>query len=143
MGYADMTDNFIIATRIRKDLCVKDAIIYNRSKSGELAILPLFPELKTIIDDLKGNVSPGEYSSYLQGVKRMLKTFNVPSPKVNAVGAHTGRHVFGERMLALGFSMESISRCMGHTSIRVTEKLYAKVDDTKIFSDYERILNNQ
>ena len=45
---------------------------------------------------------------------------------------HVARHTFGGLMLYFGFSMESVREMMGHSSINVTENIYAKVSKQKI-----------
>lgn len=111
-------------------------IFYNRAKSGQMAILPLFPEAEKILEELKYDIKAGAYQAYFDLIKQLFTLYGLPKTDV---GTHTGRHAFGERMLYMGFQMSDVSRMMGHNSILVTEKVYAKVDSTKIWSSYKRI----
>ncbi len=121
---------------IRTDNQGKQTIFYNRGKGGSIAIIPVFPQTKKILEELEYNLDPGAYQAFYNHVKQLFTLYGLPKDNV---GAHTGRHAFGERMLHMGFQMSDVSRMMGHTSIAVTEKVYAKVDHTKIWSSYERI----
>ena len=52
---------------------------------------------------------------------------------------HDSRHTFGTLMLSAGIPIESISKMMGHTSIRTTQ-IYARVTDDKISEDMDRLI---
>ena len=55
---------------------------------------------------------------------------------------HDSRHTFGTLMLSAGIPIESISKMMGHTSIRTTQ-IYAKVTDDKISEDMDRLIEKR
>ena len=55
---------------------------------------------------------------------------------------HDGRHTFGTLMLSAGIPIESISKMMGHTSIRTTQ-IYARVTDDKISEDMDRLMDKR
>jgi hypothetical protein len=137
-AYADLVNNRNVREVIRKDMTGADSIIYHRAKNGELALVPLFPQAKAILEALEYNPHPNcSYDTYLRKIKALFRYYNIEMD--DKEGTHVGRHLFGSRMLNMGFSMEAISRMMGHTSIRETEKVYARVDLTKINLDYDRI----
>lgn len=125
------------------DLGGNATISYNRVKTGELGIVPMFPETRAILQELHNKVK-SEFSgdheadrkSYRLKVKAMFRWYGLSDDRI---GAHAGRHAFGNRMLDLGYSMESVSRMMGHNSIETTQKAYARVDGTKIFADADRL----
>jgi site-specific recombinase XerD len=106
-------------------------------KNGQLAIVPLFPETEQLLKKLKNNVNPGPYKIYLRRIKKLFIHFGIPLEEKQ--GTHIGRHIFGSEMLEMGFSMESVSRMMGHSTTKETEKVYAKINYDKIKSDYDRI----
>jgi hypothetical protein len=137
-AYADLVGNRNVKEVIRLDMTGKESIIYHRAKNGELALVPLFPQAKAILEALEYNPHPNcSYDTYLRKIKALFRYYNIEMD--DKEGTHVGRHLFGSRMLNMGFSMEAISRMMGHTSIRETEKVYARVDLTKINLDYDRI----
>ena len=52
---------------------------------------------------------------------------------------HQSRHTFGTLLVSAGIPIESISKMMGHTSIRTTQ-IYARVTDDKISEDMDRLI---
>jgi len=136
-AFADLDANRDIKILIRNDLTGRKSILYNRAKTGELGIVPLFPQTIAILEALNYNVSTqSSYDTYNRKIKALLRYYSVTTEKDST---HVGRHIFGSRMLTMGFPMESVSRMMGHASIRETEKVYARVDLTKIYADYEKL----
>ena len=55
---------------------------------------------------------------------------------------HDSRHTFGTLMLSASIPIESISKMMGHTSIRTTQ-IYARVTDDKISEDMDRLMEKR
>ena len=55
---------------------------------------------------------------------------------------HASRHSFGTLMLSAGVPIESISKMMGHTSIKTTQG-YAKVTDDKISEDMDKLMKRR
>lgn len=135
LSYEDLCQNSIkniIHTSLSSNN-VKE-IRYNRVKTGELAIVPLFEETKAVLEKLGWDNNPGNYRNYLRAVQAVWAHFSIPMEDKD--GTHVPRHLFGNRMLEKGFSMESVSRMMGHSSIRITESVYAKINSDKIQADY-------
>lgn len=143
MGHVDLF-HLRVADLIATDLSNRRSIVYNRVKTGEPAILPVFPLVDGLLEQLeysnKPNNLPVQKDSREVYRKQIIDLFNfyeIPIP--SRIGSHTGRHIFGERMLDMGFSMEAISRMMGHSSKDETESAYAQVDHDKIFADLDKI----
>lgn len=55
---------------------------------------------------------------------------------------HASRHSFGTLTLSAGVPIESISKMMGHTSIKTTQG-YAKVTDDKISEDMDKLMKRR
>ena len=54
---------------------------------------------------------------------------------------HLGRHTFATTVtLTNGVPIETVSKMLGHTSLKTTQ-IYSKVVDTKIAEDMEKIQN--
>ena len=136
-AFLDLDQNRDVKLLIRNDLTGRKSILYNRAKTGELGIVPVFPQTLAILEALNYNVSTqSSYDTYNRKIKALLKYYSVETEKDST---HVCRHIFGSRMLTMGFPMESVSRMMGHSSIRQTEKVYARVDMTKIYADYDKL----
>ncbi len=105
---------------------------YNRKKTGNACIsIPLLPLAKTIIDR---NIWP-----VMLSVRTIQYKCDIISELIGrTIKTHGARKTFGCVFLELGFSMSSVSKMMGHSSVLVTEKYYAKVTQAKI----EREMSN-
>jgi len=140
-AHADLQKYRNVRELIQLDLRGEKSIIYNRAKNGELGLVPLFEQTEKILEALDYNISPlSSYDTYKRRINALLNYYNID--KVKNI-THLGRHLFGSRLLNLGFSMEAVSRCMGHTSITETEKVYAPIDMTKVQSDYMKLKNSR
>lgn len=141
MAVADLDKYKEIKNFIRNDLSGQRCIIYNRTKTGELAVIPLFPQMTAILEALQYNISTqSSYDTYNRRIKALLRYYNI---ECEDDSTHLGRHIFGSRMITMGFTMESVSRMMGHENSRYTEKVYARIDITKIYADYDRVKNGE
>ena len=52
--------------------------------------------------------------------------------------SHMGRHTFATWMLSQGAKIENVSRMLGHTTVKQTER-YAKVLATNIYDEYDKV----
>lgn len=142
MAYVDLVENNDIQKCIKAGLDGTKSIMYNRKKTGELAIVPVLSNTEKLLQKLEYMVAPRcNYISFIYRINKMLDYYRVRvvSETANEQKTHLGRHLFGCRMLQLGFSMESISRMMGHSSMKMTEKTYARIDISKINSDLSKL----
>lgn len=132
-----------IRDRITINLSGERCLIFNRVKNGGLCMVPLSPDLLELIEAMRYNINPGSYKTYTYNLKRVFEKLDIHVKKVNGREnekfSHALRHTFGNDMLEDGFSMDSVSRMMGHSSIKITESVYAKVGEDKIFADLKRI----
>lgn len=96
-------------------------------------------------------------SQLLPPVVEILERYNWQTPKINntqynlslkviqqALGftsklhSHLARHTFATWMLSNGVPLEHVSKMVGHTNIRQTQR-YAKVMATAVYDDFERV----
>ena len=110
------------------DINSQSYIRYDRVKTGVEAIVPnMEPFTLPLVHHLNREV-------YNKGLKEIGNCIGYPG-----LTSHVGRHTFGVLRLHDGFSMESVMKMMGHSSIRTTEKVYAKVTIDKIFKEKREI----
>lgn len=107
-----------------------------REKNGAIAMAPLLPEAERILEKYEYKVpviSNQKYNSYLKevgkraGIEKNLTT-------------HIGRKTFGSLMLQRGFSIEAVSKMLGHADIRTTQRHYARVTDKRVEMEVAKLL---
>lgn len=109
-----------------------------RGKTGIDEMVPMLPEVKAIIDKYaldpecraNGVLFPVPSNScYNQYLKELQVHCNIKTRKFDT---HLGRHTFAHRMLnQFGFSLEIVSKMLGHKSIRTTQH-YCKISLKRI-----------
>lgn len=121
-------------------------IITNRQKTGTSSNVPLLPIAEEIIMKYEnhpivcntGKLLP-VYSN--QKVNEYLKTIAENCGIKKKLTFHCARHTFATTVtLANNVSMESVSKMLGHKSIKTTQH-YAKILDSKVSSDMNILKN--
>jgi integrase/recombinase XerD len=127
-----------------KHIFIEDNKVFirmKREKTGVITLVPLFPKaneiLKKYANDMKKTVlNLGKYNKYLKEVAALA---NIEK----SLSSHVARRTAGYMWLNEGISMEVVSRMLGHSSIRETEKIYAKVLPSYITSETSKFYNKQ
>jgi integrase len=114
---------------VYNDISGKQYIRYERVKTTSEAVVPVTSDIIKLYLLFPLALSERKYNYHLKQIGAMIGIPNMTS--------HYGRHTFGTMKLTEGFSMESVSKMMGHTSIKTTERHYAKVTTEKIFKEME------
>lgn len=119
-------------------------IILNRQKTGATSYIPLLDIPKKIIDKYKNTKFSGDEGRIFKirssaSVNGHLKELS-KSAKINKrLVYHMSRHSFGtEICLSGGVPIETVSRMMGHLSIKTTQ-IYAEATRTKINEDMTKL----
>jgi len=104
---------------------------YRKKNSNECTSIPLLPPALQIIER---NIWPVMIS-----VRTLQYKCDIISELIGrTIKTHGARKTFGCVFLELGFSISSISKMMGHSSITITEKYYVRISQAKI----EREMSN-
>jgi site-specific recombinase XerD len=127
-----------------KELNGRIWMIISRQKTGNQQKVPLLPMALILIEKYKNHEKANkkdrlfpilcnkEYNRYLKIVQKETKIST-------RLTTHIGRHTFATTIaLSNGMGIESLSKILSHTSIRVTQ-IYAKVLDTKVAEDFDRL----
>jgi integrase/recombinase XerD len=131
------------AVRMETSFLVNGTLRVHTQKTGSDVFIELPPEVAKALDSipLKSNKHwfwsgtsgrDGEYKKSQESETkhwqmRILGLLREAGIELVAGStAHRFRHTFAQAHLANGGSMEDLSRLLGHTSIKVTEKYYAK-----------------
>lgn len=111
---------------------------YNRKKTGNLCLIPVIDDAKEIIDRYEGRWPFAERE--IGGIRTFTNHCRWIGDIVGRkVSAHTARKTMGCIFLEFGFSMEAVSSFLGHTTVALTQKYYAKVSRSKIEYEIDRI----
>lgn len=115
----------------------QEIIRSSRTKTDESFILLFLPDAKKIAEKYNYNlpkISNQKYNDYL----KLL----IAHPEVNInkkVTSHTARHTFATYLLNKGISLETVSKTLGHSSIKQTQ-LYARILSNKVIDDMKKLL---
>ena len=113
----------------------------NRSKtqhsSAQEATVPLLPEALALLA-YYGESLPVPtnqvYNRYLKEIAAVLGFDNL------GLTSHVGRKTAGAQFLAAGFSLEAVSKMLGHSNVLITQRLYVQVTPNIVSREYARIL---
>ncbi|KGO01944.1 integrase [Porphyromonas gulae] len=115
---------------------------FRRQKTDTLCRVKLLPEAVRLIERYQSEeritlFAPIAYSAYLAQLKALQLRAGIAVP----LSAHVGRHTFATLItLERGVPIETVSRMLGHGSIKTTER-YAHVTPKKLFDEFERFLS--
>lgn len=115
----------------------QEIIRSSRTKTDESFILLFLPDAKKIAEKYNYNlpkISNQKYNDYL----KLL----IAHPGINInkkVTSHTARHTFATYLLNKGISLETVSKTLGHSSIKQTQ-LYARILSKKVIDDMKKLL---
>lgn len=79
---------------------------------------------------------PGKYAEKA-GIQEVIGHTAGDEPKpIYKIQAHRFRHTYGTVLLNDGVRLETVSKLMGHSSVKVTEDIYAELLDTTAQEEY-------
>jgi site-specific recombinase XerD len=142
LAYSDL--KAITRNNLSTGIDGKQWITYEREKTGIQARLPLLPPAQEIIEKYSNDPeccadnkilpvrSNQKLNSYLSEIAEICG--------VNKhITMHLGRHTFATTVtLTNGIPIETVSKMLGHTSLKTTQ-IYSKVIDTKISKEMEEL----
>lgn len=126
LAYTDMTN--LSKSDFSLDNEGRMWIIKQRQKTGITSYIPVFPETQSIIVKYQTSIkrktgllpfySIQKYNQYINEVGK-IAGINPP------LSSHVGRRTFGNIALAKGFSINVISKILGHSNTLITQRIYA------------------
>lgn len=150
LSYSDL--KLLTRDSLVKGIDRKNWIVYEREKTGVQARVPILPKAQSILDKYRDDPecqvenkllpvkSNQKLNSYLFEIAELCQ--------INKhLTMHLGRHTFATTVtLTNGVPIETVSKMLGHTSLKTTQ-IYSKVVDTKISEDMgmlaEKIANRK
>lgn len=99
-----------------------------QKKTGKSATIPLLKPVLAILDKyhyILPIISNVKYNLYLKDISKIMG-FNKP------ISTHWARHTGATMLLNEGVDMKIVTKICGHSSTRITEKIYAKLLDETV-----------
>lgn len=134
-AYVDMVA-FDTEMHLQTGMDKKPWIYKQREKSDEWAILPFFRKARQIYEKYDGElpiISNQKYNQYLKEVALIIGI-------EKSITSHVARKTAGHHWLNAGVPIESVARMLGHSSTKITQSTYAKVQEKKIAADIKMYL---
>ena len=129
LGYAD-TQIFDLSQY--REIDGKWRFVGKRVKTGVPYVSMLLPP---VVDMLKRNgwrvpkMNNQRYNQMLKAIGMVIG--------IERLHSHMGRHTFATWMLSNGSKIENVSKMLGHTDIKMTQR-YAEVLAKDVYSDYDK-----
>ncbi len=129
MAYVDLM-NFDKTKHLQKDF-----ICINRQKSDTESLIPILPHAKILLEKYNykmPRITNQKYNAYIKevaeitGIEKQLTT-------------HVGRKTCGSILLNEGISIEVVSRILGHRDTKITQHIYARVNELRINREMEAV----
>ena len=108
--------------------------IGERIKTGVAYVSQLLPPAVAILEKYDYRVPQIENHVYNRTLKAIGMSAGIKIP----LHSHLARHTFATYMLRNGAKIENVSRMLGHTNIRQTQR-YAKVMAESVHEDYDMV----
>jgi len=138
LSYSDL--KLLKPDSLTKGIDGKNWVVYEREKTGVRASIPLLPQAQSILNKYKTDPecnadnkllpvkSNQKLNTYLSEIAELCE--------INKhITMHLGRHTFSTTVtLTNGVPIETVSKMLGHTSLKTTQ-IYAKVVDAKVSED--------
>jgi integrase/recombinase XerD len=103
---------------------------------GYECVIPLLPEAERILA-LYGDKLPVCVNQLYNRCLKQIGLFAGLDP--DKCTSHVGRKTAGVLLLNAGIRMEVVSKFLGHASVRMTEKVYAKILDKTVLNEFDRV----
>ena len=124
LSYADMAS-------LSMDDIKDDVIIKRRKKTDVQFVIPVLPIAKSILEKYEYKlpiISNQKYNQYLKVLGDVCK---MPM----SLHSHLARHSYACILLNSGVDMKTISKTLGHSSMRTTERIYAEMSNKTVISN--------
>ncbi|WP_430810887.1 MULTISPECIES: site-specific integrase [unclassified Carboxylicivirga] len=119
-------------------------IVVDRIKTGTRCRIPILPKAKAIIDKYQNHPVSNQKGKLLpinsnQKMNSYLKEIADICQIKKQLTMHVARHTFATSItLANGVPIETVSKMLGHTSLKTTQ-IYGKIIDSKISQDMKKL----
>jgi len=143
LSYSDLKD--LKKNDIQNSINGNLIIRISRKKTSEYCMIPLIKKANEIIKKYENHpfvikegyvlpvISNQKINQYLLEIQKEVKI-------TKKITCHVARHSFATNALEMGVPIETVSKALGHSSIKTTQ-IYAKVTETKLNQDFKLFEN--
>ena len=122
LSYSDMAS-------LTKDDIQDDTIVKRRKKTDISFVIPILPMAKKILEKYEYQLPMLSNQKYNQYLKILGDYAKLPMK----LHSHLARHSYACILLNSGVDMKTVSRALGHSTMKTTEKIYAEMyNDTVV-----------
>lgn len=107
-----------------------------RNKTGVEYCAVLLPDVMTIVNAYNGKLPKFSNQQYNMRLKIVAQYAGIDKE----IASHWGRRTCGMLLLNHGISMEVVARVLGHSSIRTTEAVYAKILPKTVVNEVAKVM---
>lgn len=104
----------------------------NRQKSQTEAIIPLNNDAIALLSHYNYEVPKICNQTFNRYIKEIANVVGINK----TLTTHTGRKTFGMICISKGYSFESTSKMMGHSSTKITQSVYARVQSDRVLNEF-------
>ncbi|WP_338791235.1 tyrosine-type recombinase/integrase [Bernardetia sp. MNP-M8] len=98
------------------------------------------PQAIQLLDKLGYETNPTVNNKYNQNIRICMYRANIDK----YIRSHFGKHTAGAFFLNSGVRLDVVSKVLGHSSIKTTEKVYAKMIHTwGVQDEFNRVFRNK
>lgn len=126
--------------RIAKDETDWNWLIKKRGKTDIYQQIPLLEKGIEFLQKVDFNTTPITGHVYNKNLRICIKMVGIHK----YLTSHIARNTLGALLLNSGITVKTVSRVLGHKTVRYTEKVYAKVIDEWLVKDeFDRVFRNK
>lgn len=139
--YSGLSYNDLMRFDIDRDVVINQFGVFiaqKRGKTGNEAIIPVVKNVELLLNKYHNDLPKMTNQSYNKFLKRVFKELHI----YRELGTHSARKTFGMLMHNhFNQPLDTVSRMLGHKSIRTTQNWYVKTDFKKIATDMVNVVS--
>ena len=135
--YTCLSYTDVHSLEVRNIITMDNTPVYvgKRTKTGKPFTIPMLKPAMDILEKHNFSLPVVSNAKYNRNLKRVAVYAGIDKP----ISSHWARHTGATLLLNEGVDIQIIARICGHSSIRITEEVYAKVIDETVVKALEGI----
>ena len=132
LSYSDLRS---FKAEMIKEIGDMKVYIGKRRKTGKEFVIPLLKGALDVLDKYKGELPVISDVNYNLGLKAVADVCGIDK----SISSHWARHTGATMLLNEGIELGIISKICGHSSVRITEQIYAKILNQTIINALKKL----